>query len=322
MALAGQMLSHRRHCTHSAGRCSTPSRPSMTPTFLSAPVGQNTAHMRHDLHASTLMDTSPHRRVSTASACGCPNSSTSLNSRVRRSGVWCESVPAALTCSKRTGSACSVACRAPSSDWLLAWSGAKSARGRTETSMARPKAASRPFADAITRCANWPPQWCGHVSQLPVCSTSCLQPRSAISTTSDSSSRPMHMTSGAAPAPSAPPTLLEQRSSSTPPPAASLFAQAAESCRSVGLAASSAHVGQAVAHVPQPMQRAGSSARRSPSNAMAPVVHTSAQRMQRAFLLRTQMQRLGCTPKSVLSMASHSPKMGCFMATHLIRRVA
>ena len=72
MACFGQMRSHRRHCTHALGRCTMPNTPSSS-IFLMAPVGQNTAHIRHELHLSASMDTAPITRVSTSSATGRPS---------------------------------------------------------------------------------------------------------------------------------------------------------------------------------------------------------------------------------------------------------
>lgn len=71
MACSGQMCSHRRHYMQALGRCTMPNTPPSS-SFLMAPVGQNTAHMRHELHFWASMDTAPMTRVSTSSAVGCP----------------------------------------------------------------------------------------------------------------------------------------------------------------------------------------------------------------------------------------------------------
>ena len=77
----------------------------------------------------------------------------------------------------------------------------------------------------------------------------------------------------------------------------------AVSSASVGLRSSMAQVGHAVAHVPHPMQRSGSTSSSPARYASAPDVHASTQRRQSALRLRTEMQRSSCTAMASLSIS-------------------
>lgn len=97
MARSGQMASQLRHFTQSLGRCSTPKVPSASVNFARAPVGQNTAHIWQEAHASVSMTTWPHRRVSTMTSSGSPKAARLSSRRSRRSGMKCGRVPSSIT---------------------------------------------------------------------------------------------------------------------------------------------------------------------------------------------------------------------------------
>ena len=179
---------------------------------------------------------------------------------------------------------------------------------RSVTSMGRddPNAASRFFALTATSRASAPPGACGHVSHEPHASVASNARYAASPTSADSSIRPKHGTTQASTASAfatpAAASAVSHTTTGCPFVATMERLSCAVSSSSVGLRSSMAQVGHAVAHVPHPMQRSGSTTSSLPRSERAPDVHASTQRRQSALRLRTEMQRSSCTAMASLSM--------------------
>lgn len=232
-ACSGQSCSHARHCRHSSGAWTSVmwEAPFLLAShvfasgvavsrFVSAPVGQNAAHMPQPEQRSSSMTACPHTRVPIMTSSGCPIRFSASRSTARRDGRNLGSAPvfmaARRVCSTAVSwskarsiasSAASVAASRPKSraDCRNARrSGSQEAlhvarqdAGSLEETLTRAplcQAASMVLASWHMSSATRFPGECSHFSQLPQVRRSAFAPADARSTSRLASTRPMQRT--------------------------------------------------------------------------------------------------------------------------------